>query len=177
MSDQVNSPLLFCASWSNSITSLSACFNLSSKAWSVTVSSPVPRFAIRFSNSRNLSRCSATYARGTEAQLRHRAKHLQHHCFQQASASHRRKSRCTSGHVPPSPVVPTVAFVALPYLSLICNRPDTLGSLAKSGCRNSFLHTGHSGSPQSLPCTHSDRSPGTAGSANPQDHSHRLRGS
>lgn len=111
------------------------------------------------------------------AQLRCRAKHLETLCFQQASASHGRKSCCTSGHVPPSPVVPTVASVALPYLSLICNRLDTLGSLAMSGCRNSSLHTGHSGSPRSLPYTHSDRSPGTAGSANPRDHSRRLWGS
>lgn len=114
--------------------------------------------------------------RGTEHSYETQQSTL-HLCFQQASASHRHKSCCTSGHVPLSPVVPTVAFVALPYLSLVCNRLDTLGSLATNGCRNSSPHTGRSGSPQSLPCTHSGRSPGTAGSENPQDHSHRLRGS
>lgn len=84
---------------------------------------------------------------------------------------------CTSGHMPPSPVLPTAVFVALPYLSLICNRLDTPGSPATSGCRNSSPHTGCNGSPQSLPCTHSGRSPGTAGTASPRDHSHRLQGS
>lgn len=91
-------------------------------------------------------------------------------CFQQAPASH--------GHtnVLPSPSVPTVVFVVSPYLSLIGNRLDTPGSPATSGCRSSSLRTGRSGSPRSPPCTHSDRSPGTAGSASPQDHSRRLQG-
>lgn len=172
MADEVNLPLLFCASRSSSVTSLSACFSLSSKASSVTVSSPVPRFAIRFSSSCNLSRCSATYARGTE-----------HSCdagrstFSLSVFTHGWKSCCTSWHVPPPPAEPTAAFAALPYLSLICNRLDTLGSPARSGCRNSSPHTGRSGCPRSLPCTHSGRSPGTAGSASPRDHSRRLRGS
>lgn len=70
----------------------------------------------------------------------------------------------------------TVTFVALPYLSLVGNMQDTPDSLATTGCRNSSPHTGRSGSPQSLPCTRSDRPPGTAGNANPQGHSHMLQG-
>lgn len=112
--------------------------------------------------------------RGTEHSY-DTAKHLEPLCFQQPpTATGRNAAQVDTCHYLQWY---QQQCLALPYLSLICSRLDTPGSLATSGCRNSSPHTGCSGSPQSLPCTHSGRSPGTAGTASPQDHSHRLQGS
>lgn len=132
------------------------------------VSSPVPRFAIRFSSSRSLSRCSATcvkraehsYITGTAAA------HLSAFCRHWAS-------RCGTKHQPQKPQ--SVTLVALPYLSLICNTQGTPGSPATTCCRSSSPHTGRSGSPQSPPCTRSAHPHGTAGHVSPLGHSRMLQ--
>ena len=62
-----------------------------------------------------------------------------------------------------------------PYPSPAGNKLDIPGSQAKTDCRNSSLHTGHSDSPQSLLCIHSDHRPCTGGKETPQDDSHRLQ--
>lgn len=143
----------------------------------MTVSSPVPRFAIRFSSSRSLSRCSATCVKRAEhSYITGRAKaHL-------SASRHFDTAPEPLGkqiwHKAPSPeITQSVTLVALPYLSLICNMQGTPGSLAMTCCRSSSPRTGRSGSPQSPPCTHSDHPHGTAGRVSPPGHSHMLWGS
>lgn len=62
-----------------------------------------------------------------------------------------------------------------PYPSPAGNMLDTPGSQAKTDCRNSSLHIGHSGFPQSLLGIDSDHRLCTGVKGTPQGDSHRLQ--
>lgn len=64
---------------------------------------------------------------------------------------------------------------SLPYPSPAGNRLDTPGSQAKTDCRNSSLHTGHSDFPQNPVYIHSDHCLCTGVKEIPRNDSHRLQ--
>lgn len=65
--------------------------------------------------------------------------------------------------------------LGLPYPSPAGNRLDTPGSQAKTDCRNSSPHIGHSDSPQSLPCIHNGHRLYTGAKGILRDDSHKLQ--
>lgn len=64
---------------------------------------------------------------------------------------------------------------SLPYPLPAGNMLDTPGSQAKTDCRNSSLHTGHSDFPQNPVYIHSDHHLCTGVREIPQNDSHRLQ--